>query len=207
MLPSQIVAAPGAPSSVRVGTVTGVGPLAVTVQGTVFQPEGVGVVGGYVPTVGDVVCLLGQSTTARSDPASWLLFGPVRPATTATEWLALGTSAAPYAANWANVGAPFRAGAYRRTADGCVELAGLIAFTGTIAAPATMFTLPAGFVPVGGNVQPNWTVSNNPAAGTAPVARGMAILTSGVVQVTHYAGVVNPGPISLDGVRFSISTI
>lgn len=202
----------GQPSSVRIGVVTSVNPLAVTVQGKVFLSSALGVVGDYLPSVGDIVALLGQSSNSGSDPTSWLVLGDVHPgtgtfATPGTRWQALGTAEAPFAANWSNVGAPFRNGAYRRTDDGNVELAGLIQFSSTAAAPTTMFTLPVGFRPIGGDVQPYATVSNNPASAAAPTPRGIVITTAGLVRVTHYVGVINPGPVSLDGLIFSITTI
>ena len=72
-LPAQIQATPGAPSSVRIGTVTGINPVIVSLQGTVL--EDVGFLGSYVPAVGDSVVLLGQSSTVSTDPTSWLALG------------------------------------------------------------------------------------------------------------------------------------
>lgn len=75
-LGQQIAAAPGQPSSVRIGLVAETSPTTViTVQGVEFTD--VGFLGAYVPTVGDVVALLGQSSQAGSDPASWLCLGNV----------------------------------------------------------------------------------------------------------------------------------
>lgn len=72
-LPAQIQSTPGAPSSVRIGTVTGVNPVVVSLQGTVL--DDVGFLGSYVPAVGDPVVLLGQSSTVSTDPTSWLALG------------------------------------------------------------------------------------------------------------------------------------
>lgn len=74
-LNTQISRIAGQPSSVRIGTVTSVSPMAISVQGAVFTD--VGFLGDYTPLVGDVVALLGQSSQAGSDPASWLCLGRV----------------------------------------------------------------------------------------------------------------------------------
>lgn len=65
---------PGQPSSVRIGTVTGVNPLRVSVQGAVFND--VGTIGNLIPVVGMAVVLLGQSNNSGTDPTSWLVVGP-----------------------------------------------------------------------------------------------------------------------------------
>lgn len=121
-------------------------------------------------------------------------------------WLPVGTTEAPFGANWSNLGSPFRNCAYRLRSDGNVELAGLAIFGATAAAPSTIFTLPVGYRP-SGIINVSWTVSNNPATATAPTPRGLSVTTAGLVQVTHYAGVINPGPISLDGLSFALVTI
>ena len=66
----------GQPATVRIGTVIGVNPLVVSVQGGTFDSESVGVAGFYVPAVGDVVALLGQSAIS-ADGSSWLVLGEV----------------------------------------------------------------------------------------------------------------------------------
>ena len=65
----------GQPSSVRIGVVDSIEPPVVSAQGVPF--EEVGFIDGYVPVVGDTVALLGQSSEAGSDPASWLVLGKV----------------------------------------------------------------------------------------------------------------------------------
>lgn len=64
---------PGQPSSVRIGTVTSVNPLRVSVQGAVFN--NVGTIGNLIPVVGMSVVLLGQSNNSGTDPTSWLALG------------------------------------------------------------------------------------------------------------------------------------
>lgn len=62
------------PSKVRIGVVSSVSPFLVSVQGTEYTS--VGLVGGYMPLLGDVVALVGQSAIAASG-SSWLCLGPV----------------------------------------------------------------------------------------------------------------------------------
>jgi hypothetical protein len=75
-LPTQIRSAVGQPATVRIGVVVTVSPLTVNVQTAVFTD--VGVLGSYLPTVGDTVALLGQSPQSGSDPTSWLAMGNVQ---------------------------------------------------------------------------------------------------------------------------------
>lgn len=74
-LSQQIAAAPGQPSSVRIGIIDSTDPIVVTAQGTEFTD--VGFIRGYTPTTGDVVALLGQSSASGSDPGSWLCLGAI----------------------------------------------------------------------------------------------------------------------------------
>lgn len=62
----------GQPATVRVGVVTAIFPLKVLVQTTEFVD--VGVLDGYIPQLGDVVALLGQSAVS-ADGSSWLALG------------------------------------------------------------------------------------------------------------------------------------
>lgn len=77
-LAAQILKVPGAPSSVRIGTVTSLSPVTISVQGAEFSGDAVGVL-GELAGVGDPVALLGQSKTQGADPSSWLVLGPVFP--------------------------------------------------------------------------------------------------------------------------------
>jgi len=73
-LPGSIIGAVGQPASIRIGVVTSVSPLRVDVQGTLYREL------GYIaplPSVGDVVALVGQSTSVTSSPSSWLVLGVV----------------------------------------------------------------------------------------------------------------------------------
>lgn len=62
------------PATVRIGIVTAVAPLLITTQGTPFQR--VGVIAGYIPALGDVVAMLGQSAVS-ADGSSWLALGRI----------------------------------------------------------------------------------------------------------------------------------
>lgn len=72
-LAEAVHGAVGQPASVRIGTVDSTSPLVVSAQGVAF--DDVGILDGYVPQVSDAVALLGQSSEAGSDPASWLALG------------------------------------------------------------------------------------------------------------------------------------
>lgn len=76
-LAPQIRANPGSPASVRVGVVVSTEPAEISLQGTILSD--VGIVGSYTPQVGDSVILLGQSSDAGPDPASWVALGSATP--------------------------------------------------------------------------------------------------------------------------------
>lgn len=73
-MPSAVLGAIGSPCTIRIGVVTQTSPLRVDVQGTLFKNLGVI---GSVPSVGDKVALIGQSTSVTSSPSSWLVLGVV----------------------------------------------------------------------------------------------------------------------------------
>lgn len=112
-----------------------------------------------------------------------------------------------FGTGWSSTGGSFRSAAYRLNILGDVELAGHVTQSGTVGAPNTIFTLPVGYRPIGGTVVWAGTLNNNPAATTAPTVRGLQITTAGLVQVTNFAGTINPGPLSLTGVSFPIRTV
>lgn len=120
-------------------------------------------------------------------------------------WIAVETR--DFGSGWANTGGSNRSVAYRLRADGNVELSGHATQSGTVTAPNTIFTLPVGFRPTARNASVGFTISNQPAAATAPTVRGLQITTAGLVQVTNFAGTINPGPISLDGINFARTTV
>ena len=78
-LAEAVHGAVGQPASVRIGVVESIDPPVVSAQGVIF--DDVGFMGDYAPQVGDSVPLLGQSSGAGSDPASWLALGSMRPST------------------------------------------------------------------------------------------------------------------------------
>lgn len=71
----QITKDRGQPATVRIGVVTQVSPLEVTVQATPYV--NVGILGDYSPFLGDIVALLGQSAVS-ADGSSWLTLGKVQ---------------------------------------------------------------------------------------------------------------------------------
>lgn len=80
-LPGRITAVSGAPATMRVGKISSTTPLVLTVQGATFSGDAVGVLGSYVPGLGDTVTVVGQSKTQGSDPSSWLILGASVPFT------------------------------------------------------------------------------------------------------------------------------
>lgn len=70
----------GQPATVRVGTVVGVNPVVITVQGTEF--EDVGFLNGAPLAIGATVAILGQSSIS-ADGSSWLALGGISPVTLA----------------------------------------------------------------------------------------------------------------------------
>lgn len=76
-LPLAVQSVPGHPAKFRTGTVLTVSPLTVDIQGTVFT--NCGVLGWYIPAVGDLVAVAGQSSL-NQDQSSWLVLGDIQPA-------------------------------------------------------------------------------------------------------------------------------
>lgn len=76
-LATQVALDRGQPSIVRIGVVTAVNPVQVSMQGTVLSSPGV--LDGYGPTVGDNVAVLGQSAISANG-SSWLVLGRVNQA-------------------------------------------------------------------------------------------------------------------------------
>lgn len=75
-LPDAVLRAIGAPATVRVGTVTSTSPLRVQVQDTIYRELGYI---GTLPSLGDTVAMIGQSTSVTSSPSSWLVLGTIHP--------------------------------------------------------------------------------------------------------------------------------
>lgn len=119
-------------------------------------------------------------------------------------WHNIGAGGEPaFGTNWTNQ-AGWRSVGFRKLDPDHVELKGVADFTSTIAAPTgAIFTLPAGYRP-SGSLYFGITVIGTTAA-TAPVLRGMQISTNGQLQITNYVGTIDPSPIPLEGIRFSVS--
>ena len=79
-LVNEISNAAGQPLTARVGIVVDTSPLQVDVQGTIFQGVNLGYV-GTLPSLGDVVLLLGQAVKgSKSSGSSWVVMGKINPA-------------------------------------------------------------------------------------------------------------------------------
>lgn len=76
-LPGSIQTAIGAPGNMRIGVITGTDPAQVTIESTVLNPAAVGFLDGYVPVLGDVVAVSGQSAQPSARSASWLVHGRI----------------------------------------------------------------------------------------------------------------------------------
>jgi hypothetical protein len=78
-LAAAVASSQGQPSTVRVGTVTSINPLQITLggpDGTVLNPAAVGLLQSYIPQIGDPVALLGQTVEGAEGSAStWLALG------------------------------------------------------------------------------------------------------------------------------------
>lgn len=104
-----------------------------------------------------------------------------------------------FATGWANQGGSFSTVAFRKIDPFRVELKGGADHTTTAAAPNTIFTLPTGYRP---STTRRYLVSNNPATATAPAPRGLHITNAGLVQVTNFAGTIDVGAVTFDGLIF-----
>lgn len=79
-LPTTIIQAAGQAATVRVGTVTSVSPLQISLNGTALNMDAVGVLGGGF-TVGGPALLLGQSVQgAGTSGSTWCALGAPFPA-------------------------------------------------------------------------------------------------------------------------------
>lgn len=114
-----------------------------------------------------------------------------------------GTNGPLFNTNWSSFGDPFGDVGYRRTLDGHLEMTGLADFASTSTAPALIFTLPEGWRP---DRTVQFIASNNPGPGVAPTPRSIQINALGEVYATNFAGTIDPGPISFDGIYFALRT-
>jgi hypothetical protein len=73
-LSAAVVATAGWPAVTRTATIVSTNPLQIDMGGTILDPAMVGILGAYIPNVGDVVVLLGQTVQgAESSASTWLL--------------------------------------------------------------------------------------------------------------------------------------
>lgn len=104
-----------------------------------------------------------------------------------------------FGTGWSNQGGSFATVAFRKIDPFRVEMKGGADHSSTVTAPNTIFTLPTGYRPT---TTRRFIVSNNPATGVATTARGLHITNAGLVQVTNFAGTIDPGIITFDGIIF-----
>lgn len=160
-LPAQVRQAVGQPASVRIGTVTSLSPLTVSVQGQDLSPESVGVAANINPLVGSTVVLLGQSKASGSDPSSWLIVG-----------LAASSSVAPMA----------------QFDDQDADIAGFVATVYVAGSPicGVVFTAPpSGMVRVDWHARFQTNSINNRSLVSAQVATGDVLDAGTVVSAAN----------------------
>lgn len=112
--------------------------------------------------------------------------------------------ALPLATGWANQGAPFGNGSYRRGNDNTVRFTGAIKWTPAASnAPVQVCTaLPAEYRPL---TQKRCTVMFMPADTATPVIEGLDIHTDGTVWITNFANGSGPiSPVSLELVTYTV---
>lgn len=138
----------------------------------------------YDVTLFAALAYLDQATGAWQQLTAVAAANPITWVSTNTAWTAL-----PYAANWSDFGAPWRVGGYRRDHLGRVHLRGMVKKSVAVAAPDTIFTLPAGFRPAADEY---FAVNSNGAFGT------VFVTSAGLVRVQ----VGNLTYVSLSGISF-----
>lgn len=154
----------------------------------------------------DVVSLLGPQLTGQRvmtmsvPPGGIFIIGiPAQ-----DPWHEVGGEGEPdFSTGWSSFGSPFGGVGFRRTEDGHLEMTGLADFSSVTSAPALVFTLPDGWRP---DRTVQFIASNNPGPTTTPTVRSIQIQDDGDVLVTNYAGSIDPGPISFDGIYFALRT-
>lgn len=115
---------------------------------------------------------------------------------------AAGGAAPAFNANWSNTGGAFGAVSYLHTTDGCVKLTGVCQYAGAIAAPQTIFTLPAGYRP---NRDVPMEVTAIGSDGAFQASEVLVIRSSGAVVLTSWTGTGIVTPITLESVEFPLT--
>lgn len=110
--------------------------------------------------------------------------------------------AIPFAANWGNLGAPWSAGAYRKSNGGTVELTGAIQWLSVAtAAPVLITQLPAGYRPP---AQKHLITATMPGPGATPQMETIEVRTDGTLWITNYPAGGPNTPITLEGLWFAL---
>lgn len=114
-------------------------------------------------------------------------------------WHQIGAGGEPaFGTNWANNAVGQRNAAFRRTPDGCVQLAGNVKTTANVSTGSQIFTLPVGYRPDALTIFP--ATFNNPA-----VAASVVIATTGVVSLNNFSGSVTIGGLPLNQIKFTLA--
>lgn len=118
-------------------------------------------------------------------------------------WHTVGGVGEPaFGANWGNVGAPFGNTSFQRTPLNKVALSGVVTRSAGVAAPSTIFTLPAGYRP---NRSVPFIVTSIGADGAFQANEVLVITSAGAVNLTSWTGTGTIVPISLEGIEFYLS--
>ena len=122
---------------------------------------------------------------------------------TAEVWHTVGAAGEPaFGANWSSFGAPFANVVFRRTENNKVALAGVANRSAAVAAPSTIFTLPAGYRP---NRSVPLIVTAIGSDGAFQANEVLVINSAGNVNLTSWTGTGIVVPISLEGCEFYLS--
>ncbi len=155
-----------ATATVRIGVITDIDPLSVTIGGSDVPYTSVKAIDGAALDVDDVVAAL---TFGRD----LLILGRIGDGTTGA-WIA-----ATLENSWVNYGSGKAAASYTRDPLGIVRLRGAIK-NGTTTAGTTILTLPAGYRPAHDKYGAAYTDDNSPRIWTWTVSPGGLVAINGL---------------------------
>lgn len=143
---------------------------------------------------------IGDKFTANCDS---FIFGTLRSKTNSTTtetWH--GINALGYTAPWSDFGGTQQVGQYRLQPDGTVHLRGDLKTSANVTSGASIFTLPAGYVPTTNLSFPATGVTT----GGSMVTATLNVQTSGLVSYSNTSALATLALLPLGHVRFSIAT-
>lgn len=158
-------------------------------------------------TAGSAAPFMASCDAQSNNDMDWLHRGMLkywRSGGWAETWHQVGDVGEPaFAAGWSNLGAPFGNAKFMRTATGKIALSGVVQHPAAVAAPSTIFTLPAGY-------RPNRSVPRSVTAigsdGAVQAQEVLVINSAGNVNLTSWTGTGIVTPISLETVEFFLTT-